>query len=213
MIDSRPIFIAGSPRSGTTMLAGLLKLHGVWVGESRVTIDPASNSLIGTENIPIKKAMGKLLHDIGYTNRKIPFPSETDMDQLDHDTVWKVLFDVVPHNKKWLYKSAGLLIFYKQFIEKFPEARWVLPRRNPQDIVDSIKRHAYMKFNADTKDFVEYVLKHQFSVEEAVNHSMSINSKEVANLNMEVIEQYFNFCEVEMDEKIVCEFVNPKMMH
>ena len=116
-MNDSPIFIAGSPRSGTTMIAGLLKLHGVWVGESRVTRDPKSNSLIGTENIPIKRTIGKEFNRIGYTNRAIPFPSAKELERLNYNMIWDVIVSVVPEQGQWLFKSAGLLILYKYFID------------------------------------------------------------------------------------------------
>ena len=57
MINQKPILIAGCPRSGTTMLAGLLHYHGVWVGRSRTTMYPGSNSNFGSENLDIKEIM------------------------------------------------------------------------------------------------------------------------------------------------------------
>jgi hypothetical protein len=212
-MDSQPIFIAGSPRSGTTMIAGLLKLHGVWVGESRVTRDPKSNSLIGTENVPIKRTMNRQFLRIDYKNRMIPFPSPEELQKIDYDKIWDVIVRVVPEEGQWLYKSAGLLILYVYFNGKFPDARWVFPRREPQLIVDSIKRHAYMQFHSDTMAFVKYVLKRQEEVAACVKHSMFLPTKPIANLDMDFIQEYFDFCGVEMDENIVKDFVKPEMMH
>ena len=212
-MNDDPILIAGSPRSGTTMIAGLLKLHGVWVGESRVTRDPKSNSLIGTENVPIKRTIGQEFNRIGYKNRAIPFPLAEELKTLNYEKIWNVIVSVVPEERQWLFKSAGLLILYEYFNAKFPKARWVFPRRNPQDIVASIKRHTYMKFSSNTLEFVEEVRKRQVEVCEYVDHSTFIPTKEVANLNMELIQEYFDFCHVKMDERIVRDFIKPEMMH
>ena len=59
MIRQDPILIAAPPRSGTTMLAGLLYYHGMWVGRSRTTMYPGTNSEFGSENIDIKNIMKK----------------------------------------------------------------------------------------------------------------------------------------------------------
>jgi hypothetical protein len=213
IVDKQPVFIAGSPRSGTTMLAGLLVKHGFWVGESRVTKDPSSNSLIATENLPIKRSMLRQLDTLGYKNRQIPFPTPQEMGLLDYDSIWAEVQRVLPDNQKWLLKTAGLLLFYEFWNEKFPDARWIFPRRNVQDIVDSIKRHKYMKLSLDTKEFVESALERQLVVEKHVANSMYVPVKLVANLDMVLIKKYFDFCGVEMDVDIVYDFIDPKMMH
>jgi hypothetical protein len=213
LIHKKPVFIAGSPRSGTTMLAGLLVLHGFWVGESGVTKDPNSNSLIATENIPIKRSMVEQLNSINYKNRGVPFPSVETVDKLDLDSVWNVVQKVLPNEQRWMFKTSGLLLFYKFWSEKFPEALWVLPRRDKQAVVDSIRRHPRMKFNSTTEAFVEAAFERQIEVYEYVDHSMFVPTKEVANLNMELIQEYFDFCQVKMDERIVRDFVKPEMMH
>ena len=50
----QPVIIASPPRSGTTMLAGLLHHHGLWIGNARVTHFKQTNSDLGTENIEIQ---------------------------------------------------------------------------------------------------------------------------------------------------------------
>ena len=88
-----------------------------------------------------------------------------------------------------------------------------MPRRNPQDIISSIERHAYMKLSSPPFEFVECVFDRQLEVSKCVDHSMFITTKEVANLNMGLIQEYFDFCRVRMDERIVRDFIKPEMMH
>lgn len=215
LVDQRPVFIAGSPRSGTTMIAGLLVLHGFWVGESRVTKEPSSNSLIATENIPLKKAMNEELKRMKYKNRGVPLPTVEAVRHLNWIHICNVAEDVLPSKGRWLLKTAGLLLFYEFWNEKFPDALWVFPRRNPEDIVASIRRHPKMRFSDNSRvgEFVEQILERQEVVEKQVKNSMYVPAKAVANLDMDLITEYFRFCDVEMDEKIVRDFIKPKMMH
>ena len=111
-----PILIAAPARSGTTMLAWLLHLHGVWIGNARPTDDPSTNPQVGTENDDI----------IAYLRNPADWP-----DGLER---------IVPPDTRWLLKTGMLLPERHRFYDAFPEATWLLPRRPLEDIMASRDR-------------------------------------------------------------------------
>jgi len=137
-----PILIAGPPRSGTTMMAGLLYHHGVWVGNARTTNHPGTNpSDFGSENLDIKELMKSEAKRIGYKNWKVPLPDDVELrpdlkDRID---------EIVPNDLQWLVKTSWTLIFYRFWRKAYPRARWLIVRRPIPMIMDSMQRHPAMR--------------------------------------------------------------------
>ena len=141
-----PILIAGPPRSGTSMLAGLLAHHGVWVGD---TIPADEGNQKGYyENIAIVEVTKLLLKKNGYRPKTVPpFPAK-----LEDIGLKQKLSSIVPHNTRWLYKDSKLLLMYPLWRTVFKSALWVLPERGVMKIVDSMLRHPVWKRRASRHD-------------------------------------------------------------
>lgn len=135
-----PILIAGPPRVGSTLIAGLLAAHGVWIGKARVTKYPETNSLIGTENIEIKQYLKSLLND--YKNWSVPLPN---VDPNIYQEFHKAILQRVYTDGPWLVKTSNILLTWQLWRRAFPSARWIFPRRNPTDIIASAMRHPAMR--------------------------------------------------------------------
>ena len=134
MVD--PILIAAAPRSGTSMTAGLLSVHGVTVGEhlARTQYNPKGHF----ENSAMKRYLQQLmvranapLNAVNGPLPDIPVP----------DDFAKRLRACVNADGPWLLKDSKLLWFYRALSETFPSALWVLPLRPKQDVVRSMARH------------------------------------------------------------------------
>lgn len=120
-----PILIAAPTRCGTTMLAWLLHLHGVWIGEGKVTRAPETNPQVATENTAIKEYLK------GVSGAPPDFRERIEA-QVDTDG-------------PWLVKAAQTLLKWKAWAEHFPEARWLCPVRSVDAITASRMRHPGMK--------------------------------------------------------------------
>jgi phage pi2 protein 07 len=131
------------------MLAGLLHKHGVWIGEAKSTRYTETNTGLGTENQAFKNIIRNFLKRDGIEKWNCyPLPTNKRIDP--HDTFKNHVLFHVKTNGRWLIKTAGLLYYPDLWISAFPNAFWVFPRRNVEDILASFARHPKMK-NQDFK--------------------------------------------------------------
>jgi hypothetical protein len=103
------------------MLAWLLHLHGVWIGEAEVTSDPSSNPLVGTENVHFKKYLKEVGHGVSVGFRE-------------------GILKLVDTDGRWLVKTPLNLRCWEAWGSAFPGAKWILPNRPLKDILSSRER-------------------------------------------------------------------------
>lgn len=136
MVD--PILIAGCPRSGTSMTAGILHAHGVAVGRHRS--HAAFNPKGSFENSDMKGLLHGTIKRHGMPlNPVFDDPAEPDLPGLSEK-----LRACVPGKGPWLLKETKLLWFYRNLSAQFPDAVWVLPVRPREDSIRSILRHSIL---------------------------------------------------------------------
>jgi len=213
MINQKPILIAGCPRSGTTMLAGLLHYHGVWVGRSRTTMYPGSNSNFGSENLDIKEIMKQEGDLIGYKHKNwsadLPIKPQTDTAVLK-----KAIEAFVPHDQPWLVKTSWTLIFYEFWKEAYPDAYWIFPYREEQSILDSMDRHPGMakRFDKVKRDYVTALMERQIDVRLAVRKHFQVDVKKVSQMNLSQITWLFDFLDMKVSKEVIYDWIEPELM-
>ena len=211
MIRQDPILIAASPRSGTTMLAGLLHYHGVWVGRSRTTMYPGTNSEFGSENIDIKNIMKGMAMEMGYKNWETPFPNPVGFDQ---EQAKKDILSFVPDDTPWLVKTSWCAIFWEFWETAFPEARWVFLTRDTLKIVNSMHRHPGMRKYSDgvKKNYIAKLLQAAGkAIDAGVNYTY-VDIEGLADKNPAVIGDLFRFLEMKPDYKVINDWIKPEML-
>lgn len=147
-----PILVAAPPRSGTSMIAGLLHYHGVQVGEYKVNKD---NPKGGFENLHIKDVMKKSLKDNGYNLN--PIRKEPTIFKHDPDFRKKVLQGIPDSRKTWLCKEFRILMTWPLWFEHFPNAMYVLNRRNFDDNLKSMLKHHVIKTRGSEEDLKRWI--------------------------------------------------------
>jgi hypothetical protein len=136
-----PIFITGASRSGSSMIAGILNLCGVFGGTGNIERGMFENSHI-RKNI-VDPYFNKIGADI---NGQYPLP---DIQQLNIPVDWreKVLKSIKKDgaaNTQWFYKSPKLCLIWPVWAYAFPNAKWIIVRRRDEDIVHSCLNTMYM---------------------------------------------------------------------
>lgn len=131
-----PILVAASPRSGTSMIAGLLHHHGADAGDFRIG---KGNPKGGFEDINIKQVMKNVLTSNGYNLN--PISIQPDSFDLDPDFRLRVLQCVTNPDEPWLVKEFRILMTWPLWQEHFPDAIYVLNRRNIADNLQSMQKH------------------------------------------------------------------------
>lgn len=212
MVQMAPILIAGPPRSGSTMTAALLIKHGVWIGNSRVTPFPQTNSLIGTENGDIKAIHKRHKNNQRYLNWATPLPSEVPEDPK---TFKEKVLDIVDTDGKWLVKTAWLVIYWKMWNAAFPDARWVLLKRPATESANSVLRHPRMKKRGykTAINFMKALQQRQKAIESGVHNSIYIETGKLAGKDHTEFQKLMRFCGIEPDLTIFEDFVNPEKWH
>jgi predicted O-methyltransferase YrrM len=213
-----PIIIAAPPRSGTTMVAGLLKKHGVWVGNARVTRYPGTNSIIATENQNIKDLMKIMARSFDYQNWNKGFPV-ISLEDAENWGCWlrSEIKKIVPDNTIWLIKTAWTLIFYDIWKAAFPDAKWIIIDRRTNDIVASALRHPAMKRRGmkKIKQYVRALKKKQSLVwdELGIKQVHYVYADALASGDMGTAGSLLTFCKITFNPKITRNFIKPEIYH
>ena len=142
-----PILITGAARSGTSLIAGIINTCGVFSGE---TSPPNKNNQKGMfENARIRNTVVKpYLKSMGYDAMgQYPLP---DVGKLKipvdwADRVQSVMIDEGYTGGDWMYKGAKMCLFHPVWHYAFPNAKWVIVRREDEDIVNSCMHTGFMR--------------------------------------------------------------------
>jgi len=136
----KPILITGCPRSGTSLVAGVLRLCGVFSGK----VDKMNENIRIREKI-IKPFMvtqywdkeGAVLPDIGRVN---------NIELIGRPRIRGVL-NVEGYNGtgQWMYKDCRIAVLYPVWQKMFPGAVFVVVRRRVDDIVASCYKTGWMQ--------------------------------------------------------------------
>lgn len=142
---ANPILVTGLPRSGTSLVAGILALCGAWTGD---TTPPSPwNRKGGFENEALKDRFVKpyLALDGVDPLGLDPLP-RLAMPPLVAPEIWRQLVSGMvdelglPPGQPWLFKDAKLALVWRQWAAAFPEARWLVVRRRRDGVVASALR-------------------------------------------------------------------------
>lgn len=147
----RPILITGAPRSGKTLIAGVLDICKVFSGATDVML----------ENIDVREVMARYLKQQGADPKgQNPILPALDMDV---PVGWKervdniILQEGFDGGGAWMLKSAKIALTWPVWYAAYPKARWVIVRRRTGDIVESCMKTDYMKAYDDKEGWVEMV--------------------------------------------------------
>jgi len=191
---NEPILIASPTRSGTTMVAWLLHLHGAWIGEAKVTKAKGSNPAVGTENVAIKTYLRSV--------SGVP------------DDFRKRILSLVDNDGPWLVKTAQNLLKMDAWLKHFPEARWVLTNRSTEDIIASTMRHPGMTDDPDRRRKIVEQHKHlQQRVAYRANHVHWVDVDALASADESVGRALIEFCGLGFDPNKFHNWIQPGRWH
>jgi len=165
MID--PIIVTGCARSGTSMTAGMINICGAFGGEM---FGPNKFNQKGMfENIEIRQNVSKpYLKKIGVdplgqkplpNNRQIFEVSKNDVQNL------RMRAQLIMQSQgyidgPWFYKGAKACLVWYLWHLAFPNAKWVIVRRDSIDIAKSCMRTRFMRAYSDRPGWLRWVDSH-----------------------------------------------------
>lgn len=152
------IFITGCARSGTSLTAELLKAHGCNLG-------PPDSLNVLFENINIRQEVLKpYLKSIGADPLgQRGFPDTDNLPPLN-GLADKVNAYIGAREPK-AYKDAKLTFVYPVFRDAFPDAKWVLVRRDRERIIDSCLDTSFMFAYRERLGWSHWVKQHEVRFE------------------------------------------------
>lgn len=152
----RPVFIVGAPRSGTSMVAGVFGQMGLWMGP---TVAGNKNNQKGYfENGTIRETVIKpMLVKLGGDPLGIRdfFPVESIPPQpgLPGELVQLLQKQQYNGQMRWAYKEPKLTLLWPAFADAFPDADWIIVRRNIEDVVKSCQNTGFMAKHSKDAEF------------------------------------------------------------
>lgn len=148
MIERHPIIVTGVPRSGSSMIAGVINRCGAFGGTM-------SNVRGMNENDAIKEVLEKpYLAGIEADEMgQYPFPLSENiiLPQTWGSDVMNIMEGEGYKGGEWFYKSSRATLLWQVWNDAFPKAKWVIVRRRTGDIIESCLKTGYMKAFKDVK--------------------------------------------------------------
>lgn len=142
MMEKHPIIITGIPRSGASMIAGVVLRCGAFGGNM-------SNFKGVNENDAIKETLEKPYLASIWADEMGQYPLP-EKHRIKIPLTWKESVEEIMEregykNGEWFYKSSKACLLWEIWSNAYPRAKWIIVRRRTADIVDSCKKTGYMK--------------------------------------------------------------------
>ena len=217
----RPIFILGLPRSGTSMIAGALKISGAWTGTT-VPGGGTANPKGFFEHIVLREHIIKrVLSETGCDPLgviKLPPPNL----RFETPNLGKVISEIIRldgyrFDRPWLYKDVKLTLLWPLFFRAFPSATWVIVRREPRDIINSCLRTSFMKqHSTDIKyweNFInEYLLRISL-LKESGARFLEVQSEDVIAGKLDNMQNMISQLGLVFNKSALVDFISPDFWH
>ncbi|MFW6002557.1 MAG: sulfotransferase [archaeon] len=163
-----PIIVTGIPRSGTSMIAGILQLCGAWTGDV--------NNMF--ENKEIKfSVLVPYMNSINADFRgQKEFPN-TENISIPRNFRSKIeaiaLKQGCKQDDKWIIKSNLVSLTWPVWNYAFPNAKYVIVRRRPADIANSCMKTSYMDAYDNREDWIKMCRFYQSRFAEMVEEGLN----------------------------------------
>ncbi len=191
-----PVLVTGLPRSGTSMVTGLLGVCGLWLGH---TVPGGKENIRGFfENVVLRERVQKeILRQARFDPlgvRRLPpatwhpaikkFRAPSSAQRLAHNSMRR--------RDIWGFKDAELTLTWRPWHEHFPQARWVIVRRSSDQIIASCLRTSFMKQHSSDPgfwlQFVADYLERLDGLQRAVGWCRPIEAGDIAAARLDAIE-------------------------
>lgn len=215
---SDPILITGAARSGTSMVAGIVDTCGSFGGD--ITGPTPYNQKGQFENTYIRQNIVKpYLRLLGVDplgqsplpdiNNLIPWPN------LAQDVRSTFKREGYRGKAPFYYKGAKMCLLWPLWHKAFPQAKWIIVRRKPEDIVASCMRTPFMRAYKSMVGWMQWVLEHEKRFEEMKNAGLDITevwSSDLIEGDFSMIAGFVNQVDgLQWNESDVREFVTPSL--
>lgn len=218
-----PILITGCARSGTSMTAGVISLCGAWGGE--MTGATPYNKKGQFENNTIRNGMIKPFlrsMDVDPLGQK-PLPNIDLVKLISTQAVidWRMKVRHVMlmqgyQGGAWFYKGAKMCLIWPLWKRAFPNAKWVIVRRNTIDIVNSCMKTGFMRAYHRPAGWAKWVRQHKLRFLEMRDAGLDVfeiwPSKMIKG-DFREAEKMIRGLDLDWNENVVKSFISPALWH
>ena len=197
------ILITGCARSGTSLTSQICGALGANLGAVSGLYE---NTPIRDEILkPMIKAAG------GDPLGQYPLPA------IDADPGIEMRGNVLSRLGRdgWAYKDAKIALVWRNWVREFPDAKWVIVRRDTEDIAASCVRAAFMRYYASHDEWRAWAQQYINRIEElkAEADYIEIWPYKAMSGNLTEFQRMAEHCGIDFDPAIVSESVDPKLWH
>jgi len=132
---NQPVFITGVERSGSSMIAKILDISGIFRGDTSKMYENHEIQHLTTKYISQSLVNGELLLDT--QTLIIPRDWKKKVDAILKEEGYK--------DGLWMVKSSHLTQLWPIWNYAYPNARWIIVRRRTGDVIESCTKTGYMK--------------------------------------------------------------------
>lgn len=216
----KPILITGAARSGTSMTAGVIGICGAWGGEVKGSSQHNPKGFFENREIrnevvkPILRAMG--FDPLG--QRPLPYiPMFKQMSDEKVGRIKKSILDIIKNQGykgdiRWYYKGAKMCLMWPLWNRMFPEADWVIVRRDAEEIVYSCLKTSFMKAYKKRSGWLKWVAAHERRFEEMHDEKMKIREiwpSRMVNGDFTEMQSLINAYDLKWSQEKVVNFIDP----
>lgn len=213
------IFIAGCPRSMTSMVAGCFERCGA-AGGDMVGAAPCNKGGM-YENKMFKSFIKKTLTDLKCDKMgQVKLPSKKQISKLYNNAEWmtywklyllKNLKQEKMLNKIWFLKDCKVLLLRQILPLMFPQSKWVLVYRPVDHILKSMKKMPWCRFKND-EEIRSWILFHHQLIDNWALYTpnvFKINSEDIVQGKYSNLQAIVELCGLKFNRKEIDKWVSP----
>lgn len=216
-----PILITGAARSGTSLTAGIIQICGAFGGETAPSTMYNRKGMF--ENCEVRQGLTKpYLQSIGCDPLgQKPLPSThkifsvTAKEGMEWgEAVKKIFIRQGYESGPWYYKGAKACLLWYMWHLAFPDAKWVIVRREENDIARSCMQTRFMRSYHDILGWLKWVDTHKkrfLQMEAAGLNIREVWPVKIIDGDSSEIKSVVEWLGLEWEEKMVGAFVDPSL--
>jgi len=199
------ILVTGAARSGTSLTTAVLEACGAKLGETN-----GNKENVAVRDEVLKPYLISLGADPMGQN---PLPPK---DAHLSDSMFRIR---VEHRLDGAncYKDAKIILCPKIWQESFPYAKWVLVRRNIDDIARSCVNTQFMKKLKIHEEWKNWAHEHQNRMDELEEdlkgQAISVWPHKAIHYSIDEFRRIIDFCNLTWDADAVRNIINPNRWH
>ena len=210
-----PVIVTGIPRSRTSMTMQMLELSGLFLGN--VIQETKANPQGQKEHRKIidtiqKRHLTRHKFD-GKGQNPLPPVKWYIEDKDRRDKVLKIMeSEGLKPMVKWGFKDSKAVLDWRAWDKAFPNAIWIVTKRNTDEIVDSCLRTSFMSKYKDRAGWEKWIKEYDRRIHDLfsnVRQSYRLDTDQVVNYNFSGLQKVISACGLEWNDDKIKKQVKP----